>query len=96
MERMMNFPIIDPPINSTTAFVLQKTKPTQNDLDRHLANLRMLQTTYKRILSGKNTPERKPAVNPFASEQIIQTMTMPAKGIVPLPIVGGQPEQKDK
>ena len=55
----MNFPIIDPPINSTTAFVLQKTKPTQNDLDRHLADLRMLQTTYKRILSGKNTPERK-------------------------------------
>ena len=55
----MNFPIIDPPINSTTAFVLQKTKPTQNDLDRHLADLRMLQTTYKRILCGKNTPERK-------------------------------------
>lgn len=55
----MNFPIIDPPINSTTAFVLQKTKPTQNDLDRHLADLRMLHATHKRILSGKNTPERK-------------------------------------
>ena len=39
-------------------------------------------------------PERKPAVNPFASEQIIRTM--PAKCIVPLPIVGGQAEQKDK
>ena len=55
----MNFPIINTPINSTTAFVLQKTKPTQNDLDRYLEDLRMFQTTYKRILSGKNTPERK-------------------------------------
>lgn len=39
-------------------------------------------------------PERKPAVNPFASEQIIRTM--PAKGIVPLLIVGGQINQEDK
>lgn len=38
-------------------------------------------------------PERKPVVNPFASEHIIRTI--PAKGIVPLPIVGGQAEQKD-
>lgn len=42
----------------------------------------------------KLEPERKPAVNPFASEQIIRTI--PEKGIVPLTIVGGQPEQKDK
>lgn len=42
----------------------------------------------------KLEPERKPVVNPFASEQIIRTM--PVKGIVPLTIVGGQPEQKDK
>ena len=40
-------------------------------------------------------PERKPAVNPFATEQIVQTMTKPFVGIVPLPIVGGQTEQKD-
>ena len=41
----------------------------------------------------KPEPERKPVVNPFASEQIIRTI--PEKGIVPLPSVGGQPEQKD-
>lgn len=38
-------------------------------------------------------PERKPAVNPFASEQIIRAI--PEKGITPLPIVGGQINQKD-
>ena len=41
----------------------------------------------------KLEPERKPAVNPFASEQIIRRI--PEKGIVPLPTVGGQAEQKD-
>lgn len=33
-------------------------------------------------------PERKPAVNPFASEQIIRTI--PEKGIVPLQIADEQ------
>lgn len=37
---------------------------------------------------------QRPLKNPFASEQIIRTM--PVKGIVPLPIVGGQINQKDK
>lgn len=41
----------------------------------------------------KIEPEIKPAVNPFTSEQIIRTM--PEKGIMPLPIVGGQINQKD-
>ena len=36
----------------------------------------------------KPEPEIKPAVNPFASEQIIRTI--PEKGVVPLPIVGGR------
>lgn len=59
---------------------------------------------HKQSVKGKRTkglkmeyilePERKPAVNPFASEQIIRTM--PFAGIVPLPIVGGrQINQKD-
>lgn len=37
---------------------------------------------------------QRPLKNPLASEQIIRTM--PVKSIIPLPIVGGQEEQKDK
>ena len=32
-------------------------------------------------------------INPLASDQVVRTI--PVKGIMPLPIVGGQPEQKD-
>lgn len=57
--REMNFPITETPINSTTAFVLQKSKEPENDYEKLLEEWRFLQKTYKTILSGKNTPERK-------------------------------------
>ena len=55
----MNFPITETPINSTTAFVLQKSKEPENDYEKLLEEWRFLQKTYKTILCGKNTPERK-------------------------------------
>ena len=55
----MNFPITETPINSTTAFVLQKSKEPENDYEKLLEEWRFLQKTYKTILFGKNTPERK-------------------------------------
>lgn len=39
-------------------------------------------------------PERKPAVNLFAVEQVIRTM--PTKGVVPLPIVDEQISNKEE
>lgn len=55
----MKFPITAAPINSTTAFVLQKSKKPENDYEKLLEELRFLKKTYKTILCGKNTPERK-------------------------------------
>lgn len=55
----MSFPITEAPINSTTAFVLQKSKKPENDYEKLLEEWRFLQKTYKTILCGKNTPERK-------------------------------------
>ena len=55
----MGFPITQTPINSTTAFVLQKNKEPENDYEKLLEEHRFLCKTYKTILCGKNTPERK-------------------------------------
>ncbi len=55
----MEFPITQTSINSTTAFVLQKSKEPENDYEKLLEEWRFLQKTYKTILCGKNTPERK-------------------------------------
>lgn len=55
----MEFPITQTPINSTTTFVLQKSKEPENDYEKLLEEWRFLQKTYKTILCGKNTPERK-------------------------------------
>jgi len=38
-------------------------------------------------------PERKPAVNPFTSDQIIRTT--PTKGVAPLPIADEQINNKE-
>lgn len=53
-----HFPIIDTPVNSTTAIILQKSKP-QNDYDEQRELLACIQRTRKRILSCPNTPIRK-------------------------------------
>lgn len=56
---MASFPIIDPPINSTTALVLQKSKAPENDYDKWMGELNQVQLIRKQILTGKNTPLRK-------------------------------------
>jgi hypothetical protein len=56
---MASFPVIDPPINSTTALVLQKSKAPENDYDKWMCELNQVQLIRKQILSGKNTPLRK-------------------------------------
>ena len=56
---MASFPVIDPPINSTTALVLQKSKAPENDYDKWMCELNQVKLIRKRILAGKNTPLRK-------------------------------------
>lgn len=56
---MTSFPITNTPINSTTAFVLQRSKEPENDKDRLQRKLALIQKTRRTILCGKNTPLRK-------------------------------------
>lgn len=56
---MATFPVIDPPINSTTALVLQKSKAPENDYDKWLRELNQVKLIRRQILAGKNTPLRK-------------------------------------
>lgn len=56
---MANFPVINPPINSTTALVLQKSKAPENDYDKYMCELNQVKLIRKQILAGKNTPLRK-------------------------------------
>lgn len=56
---MASFPVIDPPINSTTALVLQKSKAPENDYDKWMGELNQVQLIRKQILAGENTPLRK-------------------------------------
>lgn len=56
---MTSFPIIDPPINSTTALVLQKSHAPENDYDKWMDELNRVKLIRKQILAGKNTPLRK-------------------------------------
>ena len=56
---MASFPIIDQPINSTTALVLQKSKAPENDYDKWMYELNQVKRIRKQILAGKNTPLRK-------------------------------------
>ena len=70
---MANFPVIDPPINSTTALVLQKSKAQENDYDKWLCELNQVKLTRKQILAGKNTPLRKMQLQKLgAKEQKIE------------------------
>lgn len=56
---MASFPVINPPINSTTALVLQKSKAPENDYDKYMCELNQVKLIRKQILAGKNTPLRK-------------------------------------
>ena len=70
---MANFPVIDPPINSTTALVLQKSKAQENDYDKWLCELNQVKLIRKQILAGKNTPLRKMQLQKLgAKEQKIE------------------------
>ena len=66
---MANFPVIDPPINSTTALVLQKSKTPENDYDKWMYELNQVQLIKKRILAGKNTPLRKMQLQKLGSKE---------------------------
>ena len=77
------FPLTEIPINSTTAFVLQKSKEPENDLEKYLEDWRFLQKTYKTILCGKNTPERKQQLRVIGAKiNSIQTKIHKAKRLL--------------
>lgn len=63
----MTFPV-GAAINSTTGFILQKSKPV-NDYEKLLEELNFLVMTRKRILATKNTPERKQQLRELGLKQ---------------------------
>ena len=66
---MASFPIIDQPINSTTALVLQKSKAPENDYDKWMYELNQVKRIRKQILAGKNTQLSKMQIQKLGAKE---------------------------